>query len=108
MLVSLGKIVVTTAGTPVQVVSGTTNCNTVYFSALSGQAGQQMYIGLKGLVKATLVGVLHILQKPLATPATLDQWAPGSGVSVGPIDLSTIYVDADTSGDGILVSYLVC
>jgi hypothetical protein len=106
MLVSLGKITVTTAGTPVRVAATVTNANTVFFSTLSTQVGQQIYIGLSGLVKATFVNVLKILQKPLATPATLDSWVVQSNVSMAAVDLSTIFVDADTSGDSVLVSYL--
>ena len=107
-LVSLGKITVASAGTPVQFSSTVLNCNAVYISTITGQSGQQMYIGVKSFVKATLVGVLKILQKPIAsTPVYLDNWVVQSNVAAGPIDLSTLYVDADTTNDAVLVSYLV-
>ena len=105
-LLSLGKVTVAAAGTPVRFSSVVINCNAVYISTIAGQVGQQMYVGLSGLVKATLVNVLRVLQKPVATPATLDSFMFQSNVSAGPIDLSTLFVDADTSADAILVSYL--
>lgn len=106
MLASFGKVTVTTAGTPVRLTANTLNCNSVFFSTISGQSGQQMYIGLSGLVKATLVNVLRVLQKPVATPASLDNWPIICEVGQSPLDLSTIFIDADTSGDSLLVSYL--
>jgi hypothetical protein len=105
-LVPLGKIAVVAAGTPKQIVSVTTNANGIFIQALSTNAGK-IYIGTSALVKATFVGVLRVLEIPGATPAALDSWNPQSGVSVAPIDLSTIFLDADVSGEGVLVSYLV-
>ena len=106
MFVSLGKIAVTTAGVPQQVVLVTTNCNVAYFQALSTNTGK-IYIGLSGLVKATLANVLRVLVPPPTTPLTLDSWNP-QGITQAPIDLSTIFLDADTSGQGLVISYLVC
>ena len=106
MFVSLGKVTVTTAGIPVQLAAKTTNCNVAYFQALSTNTGK-IYIGVTaGLVKATLANVLRVLLPPPATPLTLDSFSP-QGITPGPIDLSTIFVDADNSLEGILVSYLV-
>jgi hypothetical protein len=107
MVGTLGKIVVVTAGTPVRCIATSLNVNTVYFSAVSGQVGQQMYIGLVNMVKATLVGVLKIVQKPLATPTTLDSWPVQHSVAPAGIDLSAVWIDADSNGDGLLVSYVI-
>jgi hypothetical protein len=101
---SLGKITVTTAGTPVQVITKTTNCNTVSFQALSTNTGK-IYIGLNNIVKASLANVLRVLEPPIASPTTLDSWSP-QGITIGPIDLSQIWLDSDTSGEGMLVSFL--
>ncbi len=109
-LVALGKIVVTTAGTPVPIssVTGGNNCTAIYFSTLTGQSGQQMYIGLKGLVKSTLVNVYKILQKPIAsTPVYLDNWTLQNFAGACVCDANTIYIDADTSNDALLVTLLV-
>jgi hypothetical protein len=103
-LVSLGKIIVFAAGTPVPVSAVPFNCNTAYFTTLNGQSGQQMYIGIAGLTKATLAGALKVLQKPLATPATEDTWVLTHSAAQGAIDLNKIFIDADTSGDALLVS----
>lgn len=106
MFVALGKKTVATAGTPVQVVLVTTNCNAVYFQALSTNTGK-VYVGLSGLVKATLVNVLRVLVNPPATPLFLDSWSP-QGITIGPIDLVNVFLDVDTNGEGALISYLAC
>lgn len=106
-LVSFGKKTVTVAGTPVQVTTTVTNLNTLYVQALSSNSGK-IYLGLAGIVKASLANVLRVLVPPPTTPLTLDSFSPGSGVSVGPMDLSTIWLDSDNSGEGVLISYLVC
>ena len=109
MLVSLGKITVTTAGTPVQFTSTVnTNCNAVFIEyPFASQTGPNVYIGKVGLVKATLVGVWRKLALVAAATAVPDHWDPQSNMMLGPFDLSAFYVDADASGDYILVSYLV-
>lgn len=108
-LVSIGKVTVTTAGTPVKLSAGTpsVNANAVYIQyPFTGNTGPQMYIGVAGLVKATLVGVLRILVRQAAATTPFDKWDPQSSVNMGPFDLSALFVDADASGDFILVSYL--
>ncbi len=106
-LFSLGKITVSSAGTPVQVSSTALNVTAVYFSTISGQSGQQLYIGSKSLVKSTLVGCYKILQKPIAaTPVYLDNWVLQNFAGACVVDLSTVYIDADTSADSLLVAYL--
>jgi len=108
-LVSLGKITVAAAGTPVQFTpTKNTNANCVYIQyPFTGNSGPQVYIGALGLVKATLVGVWRVLVKQAAATAAFDQFNPQSNVSAAPFDLSTFYVDADLTNDFILVSYLV-
>jgi hypothetical protein len=107
MLVSLGKISVTTAGTPVQFTSTTTNCNAFFIEyPFASQTGPNVYIGKTGLVKATLVGVWRKLALVAAATAVPDKWDVISPAMFAPFDLSTFYVDADASSDYILVSYL--
>jgi hypothetical protein len=105
MFVSLGKITVPTPGTPVSLATKTTNCNGVFFQALSANTGK-VYIGLNGMVKATFTNVMRVLVPPPATPLTLDSWSP-QGITIAPIDISTILVDADNPNEGILLCYLV-
>ena len=108
-LVSLGKVVVTTSGTPVPLTAtANTNANALLIQFPStGNTGPLLYVGTSGIVIATLAKVLHILTKRAAATDPLDYWIIQSNVSVGPFDLSTIFLDADHSGDFALVSYLV-
>jgi hypothetical protein len=105
-LISLGLVIVTTAGTPVPVSATPLNCNAAYFTTVrASQSGQQMYVGVTGMNKSTLAGVMKVLEKPTATAADSFQMTPKKGKAL--IDLSRVYIDADTSGDGILVSALI-
>ena len=105
MLQTLGKVTVPSAGTPVQLSTKTLNANSAYFQALSGNTGK-MYVGLAGMIKTTLVNVLHVIVPPPASPLTLDSWDV-VGITIGPIDFSQLWIDADTSTQGLLISYLV-
>jgi hypothetical protein len=105
-LTSLGKIAIT-SGTPKQVSATTLNCNGAYFQfPFTGNTGPNAYIGTTGIVIATLANVLYILLKRAAATDPLDYWIAQSNVSAGPIDLSTIFIDGDHTGDVVLVSYL--
>jgi hypothetical protein len=106
LLLPFAEVYVPSAGTPVQVSPATLNCNTVYFQALPGNSGK-IYIGLSNLNKTTLVGCLRVLVPPPATPPYLDYWETGSKVAYAALDLKTIYIDADDSEDGVLISYLI-
>lgn len=103
---SLGKIAIT-SGTPKQVVTTTLNCNAAHFQfPFVGNTGPQAYIGTSGIVIATLANVLHILLKRAAATDPIDYWLAQANVAAGPIDLSTIFIDGDHTGDVVLVSYL--
>lgn len=105
-LISLGKITVVTAGTPVKFTSSVTNANSIFIQYPFGSnTGPQIYIGAAGLVKATLVGVWRVLVKQAAATSPFDTWNIVSRAP-GPFDLSTWFLDADASGDFALVSYL--
>jgi hypothetical protein len=106
--VSVGKVTAT-SGTPVALTPGVvTNCNVIYIQAL-GTNTHYSYIGSSTMVRATLVGVYRIIPAPTAaTGATiaLPFWDPQSNVFTGPFDLSKIFLDVDTTGEGVLVSYV--
>ena len=108
-LVSLGKVVVTTSGTPVPLTATkNTNCNAVFIQfPFAGNTGPNIYVGELGLVIATLAHVFRVLVKVAAATTPYDQWSPQSAVSQAPFDLSAVYLDGDHSGDFALVSYLV-
>jgi hypothetical protein len=106
---SLGKVTVATSGTLVRLSATTLNVNAVFFQAL-GTNTAYVYVGLSTLVRATYVGVLLVVPAPTAaTGATvaLPSASLQSGVSVAPIDLSTIYLDADSAPQSLLISYLL-
>ena len=108
-LFSLGKIT-TTAGTPVPLSASLTsiNVNAIYFQALSTNT-HFAYVGTKTMVRATLAGVFRQIPAPTAaTGATiaLPDWNLNSSVFTAPFDLTQIYIDVDTTGEGLLVSYV--
>lgn len=105
-LFSLGLVTVVAAGTPQQITATKTNASAVYFQTVEAQSGNRVYIGSSALVKSTLVGCYRVLVKPLATPASLDSWLLQNNIGICVVDLSTIYLDSDTTGDGLLISYL--
>lgn len=105
-LVSLGKIAIT-SGTPIRVSNTTLNCNAAYFQfPFTANTGPNCYIGITGLVIATLANVLHILLKRALATDPIDSWLIQGSVGHSPIDLSTIFIDGDHTADVVLVSFL--
>lgn len=106
--VALGKIPVPVAGTPVAVpVPPSINppsCHAVIIEALPGNTGK-IYIGLVGLNKTTLAQVLVVL--PIPTVNLLPTFSIALTVAGNAINLGQFYVDADISGEGVLISALV-
>lgn len=102
-LKSLGKVTVTTAGTPVRAtINESTPANRYAvqsFSvfALAGNSGANIYAGSSAMNKTTLAGVYAIIPKGAAGSAVIVQAPAG-------INLNEIYIDADTNGDACLVS----
>ena len=109
MIQSLGKVVVTTAGTPVQMTQNSTNqtkvrCHSFMVEALSANSGK-IYIGAKGMSKTTLAGVYAIL--PVPTANILPSFSATLTLVPDAFIPSTIYIDADVSGEGVLASIVV-
>ncbi len=105
MLVSLGKITVVSAGTPVALSAGVTvNVNTLFIQAINTNTGLT-YVGLASMVRGTFSNVLRVIGKP-STTGNIPDWTVGSFVSVSAIDLKALFIDSDVSGEGVLVSYL--
>lgn len=92
----------TTIGTPVPIYTPDATHPVLSGSGLQIQAdpsnGGKVYIGLKGMVKgstpATRVNVLAVL-------VAGDQWPQGP--EMGGVNPEFIYLDVDTSGDGVNV-----
>ena len=99
----LGKITVTTAGTPVRVTATPTPCYGLIVEPDTANAGVS-YFGVSGLVKATRVGVIRSFVKPAATGVTdfLQVNAPDGNQ----LNAADFWVDAETSADAVLVSYM--
>ena len=111
----VGKITVPTAGTPIQLSAqaaftaaltraglATTfvKVHAVHFQALPGNSGK-VYLGESGLVKATYVLV------GFTFPAPTSGFFPTFGIteetSPAGVDCSVIWLDVDTSGEGLSV-----
>jgi hypothetical protein len=107
--VALGPTRSVVAGTPVPVaippeLAGRPTCHACLIEALPGNVGK-VYIGTTGLNKATLTGVLVVLPTPTAN--LLGTFSIAVAQAANAIRLTDFWIDADTAGDGVLVSALV-
>ena|ERR1017187_5777136 len=96
---SIGKVTVTTSGTPVQINPQAVNfvkARTMFVST-PGNTGL-IYIGKKGMVIATGVKVLAVLQTGGVTLIGDE----GAGME---FDTTDLYLDAATNGDSAIFSY---
>jgi len=104
---SLGKIRVTTPGTPVRITTDTTlRATIVRFSVFIGGTGR-VYLGVQGMNRTTGVGVIKEFWPTTAAGGIADELileAPVIG-SHSLFRLSDFYVDADVANEGLLVSY---
>lgn len=98
-LVSLGIVPVTTAGTPVQVSAVSFPVRRVFFTAIKakGTANTGANIYVQDINKNVLAVIPKTAAAPIALPFS-DDLGPAS------IDLTNLYLDADTSADGCLVT----
>lgn len=88
-------VTVVTAGTPVQVSATNIACNTASFVAVNGNSGANCYVGdTSGFNKTTGVGYIS------KTPYSI-----ASQYASNPLNLADYWVDADTSGDKVAVTY---
>lgn len=101
---SLGKLTVASAGTPIPLTATKTLCHSVLIEVLSTNVGK-IYIGTSALNSSTLVGTVAILGIP--TSAILPVFTMGLSYAPNPINIANLYIDADNSGDGVIVSYLI-
>lgn len=106
---SLGVIVVTSAGTPVVLSSASRKCTEIIFQPMQSLAAA----GTRPTPNAGFVYILNssaakgaastnvLLALDINQPAVTLRAAAKDGY-----DLSRIWVDADNSSDGVLVSYV--
>lgn len=102
---SLGKVIVPTPGTIVQLSAVQIKCAFVRIEPLLTNTGAAVYVGDSTLNVATMVGAMKQLQKPVATNAFLDALEVDSDDGGNLIDLRNLYVDAAAANDGVLVYY---
>ncbi len=98
----LGKIAVTTAGTPVRVTATATPCHAIIVSQIAASTGAT-HFGDSTLVASTLVGVIKTFLKPATGFGVADQMiitSPGGNL----LNAADYYVDAAVNGEGLLVS----
>lgn len=118
MLQVVGPIRVAVPGTPVRVTDlialtdpgGLVNtpsrftCHAALFQAIDDNVGK-VYVGLAGMVRATKVGVSAVLAIP--TDNSIPSYSVALTMAAAGIDLSDLYLDADTAQDGVLLTVLV-
>jgi hypothetical protein len=116
---TLGKVVVTTAGTPVDVFEGSSNpqfeidvlgqkmrVSSILFAVVGGLTVNTgfIYIGTANMNKATGVGVIFAIP---AAAAGVTNWftLPAAGFGGGnEITIEDLLIDADTNGNSVLVT----
>jgi hypothetical protein len=111
-----GRVVVSVAGTPISIYDTIKAANptdttflfktfhAVLFQALKANTGA-VYIGKLGMVKATEAGVSACLAIPTAN--AIPSYGIANQLEPAGVDLSALYLDADVSGEGVLVTLLV-
>jgi hypothetical protein len=94
-VIANGKTTVAAAGTPVplSVPTNITRAKWLTIQPLSTNTGN-IYVGNKGMVKATLAGVMAVLG-PTAPPLPIFTEGPS-------INVEDIYIDADTTGNAVV------
>jgi hypothetical protein len=119
MVLIVGKIVVPVAGTPVQVSATAEYQAALVAAGLSGQFkavqailfqswkgnGGQVYIGTAAMNKTTGAGVGCVLVIPSVT--SIPSFGAANQAMLAGIDVSALYIDVDTNGEGVLVTLLV-
>lgn len=92
-----GFVNVTSAGTPVVLSSSSLSCRNFTLQAFKAKgtnnAGANIYVYDNSSPTKVLLFII----------AAGQSWSPGAR-ETGDYDLSTIYIDADTSGDGVLLT----
>lgn len=106
---SLGKITITTAGTPERATKGQSDpgkrigAHAIMVQAWPGNTGK-VWVGLVGLNKTTGANVIVIL--PIPTTNILPSYNAVISQAAAAFDLRDIYLDVDVSGEAALVTYL--
>ena len=108
---SLGKIAVTTPGTPVALTTDPTIfASRVRIRTVIGEAGR-IWLGTSGMNKTTHAGILKQFWPTGAAGAAsavpADSWELNESVGDNTIQLSSLFLDAAVAGEGAIVEYWV-
>ena len=95
----LSTLTVTTAGTATQCAANSLTCISVYFEALDTNAGA-IYIG-----DSTVSTTKYITKLAAGSGFGISTDAQGHGLG-GEIQLTTVWVNAASSGDKVQMTYL--
>jgi hypothetical protein len=101
---AMGRVSVSTPGTPVPLSTDTTKCvSKLFFQVIPGLTGKA-YIGKPGMNKSTLAGVSRILW-PNTNGGLSDQFFLECQDGMDSIPLSDYAIDVDVASEGLLVAY---
>ena len=100
---SFGKIAVPTPGTPVRLSSDIAlHVSRMRFAPVIGEVGR-VFLGVSGMTKANGGGVIKEFWPTGAGGGVADEFVIDS--PAGELRPSDYYVDANTAGEGLIVSY---
>lgn len=101
--VSLGRVNVTTSGTPVQLSSVPLTCSRIHFSVIAGLTGK-VYLGTSAVNHSTLAGVIKEFW-PNQSGGVDDSYELNCGTDGNLLNLQDYWLDVAVSGEGLIVSY---
>lgn len=102
--IPLGRVNVSTPGTPVPLSTNPTQkASKLFFQVIPGLTGK-CYVGVPGMSKTTLNGVSRILW-PNPTGGFSDQFFLETQDGEDSMPLSEYAIDVDVAGEGLLVTY---
>ena len=101
---SLGRINVTTPGTPIPLTTNqSTTASKLFVQSIPGLTGKT-YLGSTALHKSTLAGVARVLA-PNPTSGPSEYFFLESQDGTNSIRLAAYAIDADVAGEGLLITY---
>lgn len=100
---SLGRVNVTTPGTPVRLAATRTPCCRIRVQVVAGLTGK-MYLGTSALNKTTLAGVIKELW-PNQSGGVDDSYEVWSSTDADTLDLADYWIDAAVAGEGLIIAY---
>lgn len=101
-LQAIGKVTVTTAGTPVRVTSTKTGAQAIMVQAWHANTGK-IFVGTSASMnKTTGAGVLAMIPAPTTGVIPTASFS----IPLAPVgmDASDLWIDADTNGEGCIVT----